>query len=326
MTTLLSRYAESVFWMARYVERAENLARILDVQETFARDPDGGQNWFSVVQLNADEQRFATLHDEATAETVVAFYFLDPENPNSILSTIRAARDNARTLRPLISTEMWAQLNMFYSRIRALTPQDLVHPELSRVCAMVKENCQAHTGITEGTFFRDQSWCFYQLGRLIERADQTTRLVDIKYHFLLPQGSALGSAVDLSQWNALLRSAAGYHAFRRVHPRGMQPASVAEFLLMNEHFPRSVALCIDQSDQLLHRLRSSFHVRGGNTAMERLDEIRAVLTQTSMEGLVEKGLHDFLDWLQLMLGNVSVDIARDFFNVAPATGPALAPA
>lgn len=324
MSTLLSRYAECIFWMARYVERAENLARILDVQETFARDPDGGQNWLSVVQLNADEHRFAAIHPEATAESVVAFYVLDAHNPTSILSSIRAARDNARTLRPLISTEMWAHLNMFYSRLRALAPGDLAHPELSRVCAMIKENCQAHTGITEGTFFRDQSWCFYQLGRLIERADQMTRLVDIKYHLLLPRGEGLGSPVDISQWNALLRSAAGYHAFRRIHPRGMTPADVAEFLLMNDQFPRSVSLCVNQADEMVHRLRGTFQVRGGNGVMERLDEIRAVLVQASMEELVARGLHDFLDWLQLMLGNVSIDIAREFFNVTPASAPGLA--
>ena len=184
---LLARYADCIFWLARYIERAENLARILDVNETFSRDSRGGQNWRSIVQLNSDEERFFASHDTASAHNVVNFYVIDGDNPTSIVSAIRCARENARTLRPLISTEMWVQLNVFYNRLAALSAADLAPGNLAALFAMIKEACQTHTGITEGTFFRDQGWYFYQIGRYIERADQTTRLLDIKYHLLLPE-------------------------------------------------------------------------------------------------------------------------------------------
>ena len=249
--------------MARYMERAENLARILDVHETFSRDSRGAKNWMSIVQLNADEKRFLSRYESATAQNVVNFYVLDTQNPTSIVSAIRSARENARTLRPLISTEMWTQINVFYNKLLSLGPSDIAPHNLTRLCNMVKEACQAHTGITEGTFYRDQGWYFYQLGKYLERADQTTRLLDIKYHTLLPFADGVGSPLDVSQWNAVLRSAAGYHAFRRVYPRGMTPSAVAGFMLYNESFPRSVTTCVRQIDGLLVRLKSRYILKGG---------------------------------------------------------------
>jgi len=145
---LLARYADCIFWLARYVERAENLARILDVNETFSRDIRGGQNWRSIVQLNSDEERFFATHDTASVQSVVTFYVIDGDNPTSILSAIRFARENARTLRPLISTEMWVQLNVFYNSLIGLSGADLAPGRLAALFATIKEACQTHTGIT----------------------------------------------------------------------------------------------------------------------------------------------------------------------------------
>src|SRR5262249_19872937 len=146
---LLARYADCIFWLARYVERAENLARILDVNETFSRDSRGGQNWRPIIQLNSDEDRFFATHDTPSAQSVVKFYVIDAENPTSIISAVRYARENARTLRPLISTEMWVQLNVFYNRLVGLRPVDLMPGNLATLFASIKEACQTHTGITE---------------------------------------------------------------------------------------------------------------------------------------------------------------------------------
>ena len=200
--------------------------------------------------------------------SVVNFYVIDGDNPNSIVSAIRCARENARTLRPLISTEMWVQLNVFYNWLVALTAADLVPCNLAALFAMIKEACQTHTGITEGTFFRDQGLYFYQIGRYIERADQTTRLVDIKYHLLLPNISDVGSPVDVGQWHALLRSAAGYHAYRRLHAASTTPARVAGFLLLNTAFPRSVHHCVREVGRLLAEVKSHYGLRHGNDAAE----------------------------------------------------------
>lgn len=315
-SVLLSRYAECIFWLARYVERAENLARILDVNETFSRDSSGAQNWLSIVQLNADEKRFVEMHKVATAEAVLRFYVTDTDNPTSIASAIRYARENARTLRPLIATEMWVQLNVFHNRLKSIEPRELVPGNLSRLFAEIKQACQTHTGITEGTFYRDEAFYFYQMGRYIERADQTTRLLDIKYHLLLPRVSDVGSPVDVSQWNALLRSAAGYHAFRRLQP-AVTPAAVVGFLLLDPSFPRSVALCVREVNTTLTSLKSRYMLRGGNDAAENLDELRSMLTSVPVADILRRGLHEYLDLLQRQLNDATRLISGAFFGQAP---------
>ncbi len=318
MNNLLARYAESIFWMARYMERAENLARILDVHETFSHDVHGFKNWHTIVRLNGDDAIFFSRYDAATAENVVQFYVLDGQNPTSIISAVRAARENARCLRPWISTEMWAQINVFYNWVQTLQAKDIALPNLTHLCGEIKEVCQAHSGITEGTFYRDEGWYFYQLGKYIERADQTTRLLDIGYYAMISTDSSPGGHHDVVQWHALLRSVAGYHAFRRVYPRGMTPAAIAGFILHNESFPRSVALCVRQINAVLTRLKSRYRLRGGNAAMERIDEISAVLFSRPIDHVIDGGLHDYLDWLQLRLSNVTSELSLSFFGSAPA--------
>jgi uncharacterized alpha-E superfamily protein len=316
-TLLLSRYAEALFWLARYMERVENLARILDVTDTFVRHGADQSGWRSVIQINADEERFLKRYGEANAETVAEFYLVDRENPTSIASSLFAARENARTLRPLISTEMWAQINVFYNRVRGLTAADAAPSRVSGLCAYLKEQCQAHAGITDGTFFRDQGWAFYNIGKYIERGDQTSRLVDIKYHTLLPTADDVGGAVDISQWHALLRTASGYHAFRRVYPSGMTPAYVAGFLLLNHSFPRSVVLCVRQIEVYLTQLSSGYSLRGAYEAQERLDELRAALLDQTIDDILSRGLHEFLDWVQRQFIEVHNAVAAAFWRKAP---------
>lgn len=311
---LLARYAESLFWMARYLERVENLARVLDVTQTFEASGRPSQAWESVVRINADEKEFARRYGAATPEAVRRFYLLDNDNTTSIPASVSAARQNARTLRPLISTEMWAQLNVFQSWTAALTEEEVAGDGLSRLCGRIKESVQLHTGITEGTFYRDQGWHFLQLGRFIERADQTTRLLDIKYHLLLPSLADVGSALDLSQWHALLRAAAGYHAFRRIHPRELTPRAVADFLLLNGAFPRSVLVCVRQTEFTLEQLRARYGLRGTREAAEGVEELRAGLEERDIDRIVDGGLHEFLDWVQRMLIAISGSIGTAFFR------------
>ena len=314
MSRLLSRYAEAIYWLARYVERAENLARILDVNETFSRDSRGWQNWRSILQINRDEERFFADHEEADADDVIYFYTLDQRNASSIISAVNQARGNARTLRPLISTEMWIQLNMFSNNLKSMQREDLSEPRLARFCNQVKEACQTHTGITEGTFYRDESWFFYQIGRSIERADQTTRLLDVKYHLLLPNNEAVGSPLDVSQWNAMLRSAAGYHAFRRIQPSGMTQADVAGFLLFHSRFPRSVRACVHDISNRLSQLRSGYSLIGGAHALEELDELRSVLDDITIDQVIDKGLHEFIDWVQVKLIRIHSELGTAYFG------------
>jgi uncharacterized alpha-E superfamily protein len=313
-TPLLARYAESLFWMARYLERVENLARLTDVTQTFETPGREAESWFALVRINADEEGFAKRGLVHGADAVKHFYLLDTGNPTSIPASLESARTNARTLRPLISTEMWMQLNVFHRDMLSISPEMLQGDRLSRLCGRIKEGVQAHTGITEGTFFRDQGWLFYQLGRLIERADQTTRLLDIRYHLLVPTAGEERRVAELTQWGAVLRGAAGYHAFRRVAPPGFTPADVVAFLLTDTAFPRSVALCVEQMEWLLGQLRGRYGLRGTVPALERVEELRAGLVGRPVDRLIADGLHQFLDGVQRDLILLAAEIGTAFFR------------
>jgi uncharacterized alpha-E superfamily protein len=313
---LLARYAECIFWLARFVERAENLARIIEVHETFARNRSGARDWYSIVQLNADEEAFSAKHSTANAKNVIRFYLTDRENPTSIVGAINNARENGRTLRPLISTEMWVQLNVFYNRLVAIDDRELAPGSLSPLLAEIKQSCETFTGITEGTFYRDQAWYFYRLGRYIERADQTTRLLDSKYYVLM-RDADVDNVVNTGQWLALLRAASGYHAFRLLHQSDLNPWRVAAFLLFNESFPRSVLLCVKEVDAAVTGLKSRYNLRAGNDVAEGLDQLRSILGTRSIEEVLSGGLHEFIDFIQGYLSAITDRLGAAFFGHPP---------
>ncbi len=315
---LLSRYAENIVWLARYMERIENLARIVDVTETFTRTSQAENGWRSILQINADEEGYRATRPEADMQGVAEFYVLDNANPNSIASLISMSRENARTLRPLISTEMWTHINVFHNWVRQLGAADIRSSRLSALCARLKQECQTHNGIIEGTFYRDQGWYFYMIGKYLERGDQTTRLVDIKYHTLLPPEAGIGSQVDISQWSAVLRSAAAYHAYRRVMPRALTAPAVVGFLLLNNAFPRSLVLTLRQVYGSLSQLRTDYGLRQGGAALERLEELRAALADQTVEQIIVRGLHEFLDWVQVELRQIQNDVADAFWSLRPS--------
>jgi uncharacterized alpha-E superfamily protein len=308
---LIARHAESTIWLARYMERIENLARILDVTNTFARDADDTRNWLSIPRINGDLADFYKKHTEATQRSVGEFYLLNADNPTSVQSFIGAGRENARTLRALISTEMWLQINVFHGRIRALTSADITPDRFTAVCAMLKEGAQSHTGITEGTLYRDQAWHFYMIGRYLERADQTTRLLDTRFHSLAPQSDAVDADIDAGQWNALLRAAAGYHAYRREHPAGYNAKEVASFLLANTAFPRSVGLNLAQVEWHLTQLRTRYLLRM-SAALERLDALNGMMSYQNVAELAGRKLSPFLDYVQREIGSLHQDIIGTF--------------
>jgi uncharacterized alpha-E superfamily protein len=302
---LIARHAASALWLARYIERVDNLARLLDVTKTFTHD-DG--DWLTILRINGDAIDFQKRYREISQANVARFYLLDADNPSSAQAAIAAAKENARTLRALISTEMWLQLNVFHGRIRALGGADLAPDRLSTVCAMLKEGAQAHVGISEGTFYRDQCWHFTMIGRYLERADQTTRLLDTRFHALVPQAHAADPDIDAGKWHTLLRAAGGYHAYRREHSHGYRPVEVAGFLLANTAFPRAVALNLSQIEWHLTQLRLRYHLRGCIRALERLDHLCPTLTPAGVADLVTRGLSPFLDWMQREIAALHGDV------------------
>lgn len=313
-TTLPARYGEAIFWLARYMERVENLARMLDVTETFMRADRGAAKWHSIAQINGDEALFRSKHPQPTAADALQFHLLEGDNASSILAAVRAAYQNARALRPLISTEMWTQINVFQKEIEALGPADIAESKISELCGRIKGACHTHAGLIEATFYRDQGWYFYQLGKYLERADQTTRLLDIQHHLLLADGDPANPPADIIEWQVLLRAAAGYHAFRRISPRSIDLEAVAGFLLFDEAFPRSILMCVRLVGSMLERLRQSFPVLRSSKPLERFDELNASLSDRAIGKVIAFGLPEYLDLLQQQIGGLSTEIDAAYFS------------
>ena len=209
---------------------------------------------------------------------------------------------------------MWSQFNVFHGRVRALNRRDISLQNLSRTCAFIKEGCQSHFGIGEGTLYRDQAWCFYTLGKYLERADLTSRLLDVQYHQILgwTEGAEEGD-VNVSQWNALLRFVAGYQAFRRIHPRGMDPQQVAAFLIFDWAFPRSIAACLGEVRDTLDLLQKTHGLACPPPARRSLARLRRRFATGSMASVRREGLHRFSDRLQRSLILLTDDLHRSFF-------------
>jgi uncharacterized alpha-E superfamily protein len=310
---LLARHAEEIFWMSRQVERMNNIARILDVQESFGHQKDGTHNWLSVLKIYADDERFLAQDLKPTAENVLYFYILDGDNPTSIYANLKMARQNARALRPQISTEMWFHLNTFYNSMRGMKRRDISEERLNLVCARIKEACQTFSGITAETLYKDDSWYFSKIGMNLERADQTSRLLDAKYEALQMGDADMGSASDMSQWNALLRSAAGFHAYRRVHSKGFSAESAAGFLLFDERFPRSVSASISEACLALNDLHESFGSDQKRIALDAMKAFQSHVRQSAIKDVIASGMHDYLDDLQKHLIDITSLLEEEFF-------------
>ncbi len=320
---LLSRVAESVYWMSRYIERAENVARFVDVNLHLMLDaaPGSGQQWQPIVDTSGDSTAFAARFGEATRENVVAFLTSDTKNPNSIISCLRTARENARTVRPTISSEMWEQVNKMYLSLHQALQADNLMESLQDLFYEVKMGCHLFQGITDSTMSHGEPWHFIQTGRMLERADKTTRILDVKYFLLLPSLNYVGTSMDDIQWSAVLKSVSGFEMYRKRYGR-MQPRAIAEFLVLDNDFPRAVRHCLRKAIESLHSISGTPHGSFSNSAEQHLGHTCAELDYTSVDGLISRGLHESLDALQSKLNRIDDCIFETFFSLRP-TGVAV---
>jgi uncharacterized alpha-E superfamily protein len=309
---MLARVADSIYWMSRYVERAENVARFIEVNLNLMLDlPVGSaQQWHPLVETTGDAEEFAKRYGKATQNNVIRFLTFDQENVNSILSSLRAARENARSVREIISSEMWEQLNQFYLMVNSAKtaiqtdPQDLF--------ASVRMAGHLFAGVTDATMTHNECWNFCRLGRMLERADKTSRILDVKYFLLLPTAADVGTTVDDIQWAAVLRSASAFEMYRKTHGR-IAPDRIVEFLLLDSEFPRAIQYC-------LMRARESVHALSGTPAgvfrypVERLlGELCSELAYARVDSIIAAGLHEHLDRLQTKMNELGNGIAETFF-------------
>jgi len=313
---MLSRTANDLFWMSRGVERAENTARMLDITYRMSLLPyrimEPGEKWAEpwalpliITGLATDYyQRYADL----SPENVLRFMVLDASNPGSIYASTQSARENARAQRGTITSEMWESLNATWLEIRNLSFDDIQARGISDFFDWVKTRSHLFRGVHFGTMIRDEAYSFIRLGTFLERADNTARILDVKYHTLLPSAEAVGGAVDYYQWSALLRSVSAFESYRKIYRDVITPFRVAEMLILRADVPRSLHACLNQIYEILQQLSDD-----ERREPERLaGQIHANLHYGKTEKIIEGGLHEYLMAFLEEMHALNVEINQDF--------------
>jgi uncharacterized alpha-E superfamily protein len=316
---MLSRVADALFWLSRYTERAENNARMLDVNlqlmlDAQLRDSKNQQHWESIIFTLEDNELFKKHYPQITKDSVVEFITFDRRNPNSIYSCLSLGRENARTVREQISVEMWEQINRMFLLFRSGEAKQMFEGSTYEFFKWILEGSQLFQGVTDATMSHDEGWEFIQLGKYLERADRSSRILDIKYHILLPTGEQIGGNVDTIQWMAVLKSCSALEPYRKHYRGQVAPWKVVEFLVKNPTFPRSVLFCVNSVDESLHKItgvdRGDFNYK---VEAERLSgKLLADLSYITMAEVFEFGLHQYLDRMQLRLIEISKAIYTEF--------------
>mgnify|MGYP000321220485 FL=1 len=319
---MLSRVADSLYWINRYVERAENISRFVEVSEAMALDcpPGSAEPWQPLIDASGDRELFDQLYPTGGPEQVVEFLVKAEDNPSSIVNCIALARENARQIRDVITTEMWEQINDLYWTL--LESDSFWHQPPQEQLREIRRGCQLFYGITDATLSRDLSWQFSRLGRVLERAEKTTRILDVKYFLLLPTPDEVGGVLDELQWISLLRSAGAYQMFRQSRQQAIEPKAVASFLLLDPIFPRSVRYCLERIHETLRIVRGQA-VPGATDDLECLSGLTlARWSYTRIDELIAGGLHESIDDLQSDLNRLHDLIEQRYFIAEPACVPA----
>lgn len=308
---MLSRVANSLYWMSRYTERAENTARIVDVNLQLLLDFRNlddrrlTEHWVPIVQSTGDEELFFQLYKTANGQTITDFLVFRQENPNSILNAVAQARENARMVRDQITLEMWEEVNRLYLLLRSNQARQLWASAPDEFCNEVKRSSLYLQGLVEGTLIQNEGWHFMEAGRCIERADKTTRILDVR-HQTLPARGLPGTIneTDALEWVAVLRSCSAMDGYRQTYGADVHPARIAEFLVLSDEFPRSVRECVSRLDCALRRIAGTPSHRFTNNAEKLSGRLLAELQFSTVEDIFAPGLHDYLDQLQVKLNAI----------------------
>ncbi len=294
---MLSRVANSIYWINRYIERAENYARLIQVNHNMILDlPKGihGQ-WQPLIMTTGDNSLFQSKYmDNYTRTNVVNFLAADQLNPNSIISCIANARESARTVREVISHEMWMQINEMYLSIKQTVDQNhWAGINLEDFLTDVIRGCHTYWGTTEATLTHTEGWYFGFLGKCLERADKTARILDMKYYFLLPSTSHIGSPMDMLQWSALLKSAGAYEMYKQKH-NTLNIPNIIQFLILSRRFPRSIHYCMIKAEAAVHKINGTETGTFKSKSEKLLGKLRSGLDYTDIDDIISAGLHEYI--------------------------------
>lgn len=312
---MLSRTADHLYWMARYIERAENMARVLDVTYNMSLVPNAAVSesalWLPALEISGNVDAYDEEYGEYTAAGVIHYLAMDTDNPSSIYNALRNARENARAVRVAMTSETWENINALWLEFTQFIGQDLAKNGLREFCDWVKARSHLFRGVCFGTMLRDDAFSFVRLGTFIERADNTARLLDVKYHILLPSQEEIGGAVDYYEWSAVLRSVSAFQAYQKIFSDTIEPWRVAELLVLRRDMPRSLHACFDEITPILEQLSGSRH-----TECKRLaGELHARLRYGKMQQIFQKGLHEFLtDFIDLN-NKLGAEVHKTFLSI-----------
>ena len=311
---MLSRVASNLYWMSRYVERAENTARVLDVtwrMSLLTKDPGlQDQEWSAPLHITGSLFPFSGRHNIICPREVLHFMALDPENPSSIYACARQARENGRSVRGTITSEMWEVINATWLELQQMDEEKMQSRGVSAFFDWVKERSHLFRGVTFGTMHRDDAYEFARLGTHMERADSTARILDVKYHVLLPSVKDVGGAVDYYQWSAVLRSVSAFEAYRKVYRDVITPLKLAELLILRDDIPRSLRFCLRQVFDTLGRVQNA---QSGET-LRRAGQILAGLQYGRISDIFAGGLHEYLTGFLNSMQDLSRQVQRSFFS------------
>ncbi len=312
---MLSRVAETIYWMNRYIERAENYARFMDVNFNLSLElsPDLEEQWKPLVVTSGDWDLYKSLNKKIDKSKAIHFLGFDIRNPNSMHNCIVNARENARAIRPEITREVWEQINYLYYFVKDGVKKKMwerVDPR--NFFIEIKKGCQLLYGILDSTISKTEAWHFGKMGQMIERADKTSRVLDVKYHMLLPTPEAIGSPLDLVHWSALLKSVSAYDMYRKAYGK-LTPPTITEFLIFDLNFPRSMRSCLVAAEQSLQAI-SFNETLSTNRAIKQLGILKSQLEYAEINDVFSTGLHEYLDDFQLKLNSVSQEIYNVYFS------------
>lgn len=292
---MLSRTADNLFWIARYMERAETTARLLEVGSRIALLPSAGgyrNEWDSLLQASGNADAFGRKYGDPVQRNIESFLFFDRDNPSSVASCITTARENGRIVRTALTTQVWDALNTAFQELRQLERTPRSELELSRLTEWTMRHAAMVRGAIEATLLRNDGWNFLNLGYHLERADNTARLMDVKYYVLLPKVEFVGSGLDNYQWTTLLRAMSAHRAFHWAYGGEVTAAKIAHFLILNPQCPRSLITCAEEISLHLDRLAKAYGAK--TDAQARAKDMLAALEATRVEDIFDEGLHEFL--------------------------------
>ncbi len=309
---MLSRTADHLYWMARYTERAENLARMLEVNyrnSLLPQDPETiEQGWAATLTIIGLLDAYLARYGSVSSSNAMAFMAFDRDNPMSIYACLRAARENARAVRGTLTSEIWETVNATWLEMRVTNLRRSNDEEIGSFFEWVKHRSHLTRGVIQGTMLCDEAWHFAWLGTYLECADSTARILDVKYHLLLPRGEHAGGAADYYQWSALLHSVSAFEIYRRVYRDLITPRRVAELLILREDMPRSLHRSISQVYAHLAAVKNAHSAE----TERRAGELHASLRFGQIDDVFEIGLHEYLVQFLRRVRDVGERVARDF--------------